>query len=75
MMTLEFNVHHKAMITEGISMFWQQDQESVEKDGEKLRGLREKEKERPGIFFLTTVESGGEVEAPWLEGEKEENIN
>ena len=44
----------------------------MEKDGEKLR---EKEKERPGIFFLTTVESGGEVEAPWLEGEKEENIN
>ena len=47
----------------------------MEKDGEKLRGLREKEKERLGIFFLTTVESGGEVEAPWLEGEKEENIN
>ena len=47
----------------------------MEKDEEKLRGLRERQKERPGIFFLTTVESGVEVKAPWLEGEKEENIN
>ena len=41
----------------------------------KTERVERKKKERPGIFFLTTVESGGEVEAPWLEGEKEENIN